>query len=241
MAKSKVKWNGNTEDGRTTSVVWGSNPFTWSDVALAVEIAEVIDGANDTFGIRAGSVPPSTLTVGGEISASGGFLGGTVGSQTTGSYDFPGAIMGYTNIGANSSHGTYTLTTSLAVPNDAMNVVFVAPKSGKVEITVQVLHYDNNTGTQTVYMGLSDAASYNTVGAQHEMVVGRQDENGYNLLVNTFGIEGLTAGNTYQYWLGMKMSIGGSGQSIVWGGTSSNRNPDFMMKAIALPSNANFV
>ena len=44
MAKSKVKWNGNTEDGRTTSVVWGSNPFTWSDVALAVEIAEVIDG-----------------------------------------------------------------------------------------------------------------------------------------------------------------------------------------------------
>ena len=73
------------------------------------------------------------------------------------------------------------------------------------------------------------------------MVVGRQDENGYNLLVNTFGIEGLTAGNTYQYWLGMKMSIGGSGQSIVWGGTSSNRNPDFMMKAIALPSNANFV
>ena len=48
MAKSKVKWNGNTEDGRTTSVVWGSNPFTWSDVALAVEIAEVIDGTGYT-------------------------------------------------------------------------------------------------------------------------------------------------------------------------------------------------
>ena len=44
MAKSKVKWNGNTEDGRTTSVVWGSNPFTWSDVTLAAEVAEVIDG-----------------------------------------------------------------------------------------------------------------------------------------------------------------------------------------------------
>ena len=61
------------------------------------------------------------------------------------------------------------------------------------------------------------------------------------MLVNTFGIEGLTAGTTYKYWLGMKMSIGGAGQSIVWGGTSSNRNPDFIMKAIALPSNANFV
>ena len=44
MAKSKVKWNGTTEDGRTTSVVWGNNPFTWGDVALAIEVADVIDG-----------------------------------------------------------------------------------------------------------------------------------------------------------------------------------------------------
>ena len=44
MAKSKVKWNGTTEDGRSTSVVWGSNPFTWDDVALAIEVADVIDG-----------------------------------------------------------------------------------------------------------------------------------------------------------------------------------------------------
>ena len=32
MANSKVRWNGTTEDGRTTSVVWGSNSFTWGDV-----------------------------------------------------------------------------------------------------------------------------------------------------------------------------------------------------------------
>ena len=44
MAKSKVKWNGTTEDGCTTSVVWGNNPFTWGDVALAIEVADVIDG-----------------------------------------------------------------------------------------------------------------------------------------------------------------------------------------------------
>ena len=44
MAKSKIKWNGTTEDGRTTSVVWGNNPFTWGDVALAIEVADVIDG-----------------------------------------------------------------------------------------------------------------------------------------------------------------------------------------------------
>ena len=44
MSKSKIKWNGNTEDGRTTSIEWNDNPYTWGDVALAAEIAEVIDG-----------------------------------------------------------------------------------------------------------------------------------------------------------------------------------------------------
>tara|TARA_B100000073_G_C23643629_1_gene537647 strand:+ start:105 stop:455 length:351 start_codon:yes stop_codon:yes gene_type:complete len=44
MATSKIKWNGNTVDGRTTSVQWNDNPFTWGDVALAIEVADVIDG-----------------------------------------------------------------------------------------------------------------------------------------------------------------------------------------------------
>jgi len=41
MTNSKVKWNGTTEDGRTTSVVWGSNDFTWGDIQL---IQEIVDG-----------------------------------------------------------------------------------------------------------------------------------------------------------------------------------------------------
>ena len=48
MSKSKVRWNATTEDGRTTSVQWNDNPFTWGDVSLAVEIAEVIDGVGYT-------------------------------------------------------------------------------------------------------------------------------------------------------------------------------------------------
>ena len=44
MANAKVRWNGTTEDGRTTSVQWNDNPFTWGDVTLAAEIADVIDG-----------------------------------------------------------------------------------------------------------------------------------------------------------------------------------------------------
>ena len=50
MANSKVRWNGTTEDGRSVSTIWGNNPFTWGDVSLAVEIAEVIvdDGVGYT-------------------------------------------------------------------------------------------------------------------------------------------------------------------------------------------------
>ena len=48
MANSKVRWGGTTEDGRDVSTIWGNNPFTWGDVSLAVEIAEVIDGVGYT-------------------------------------------------------------------------------------------------------------------------------------------------------------------------------------------------
>ena len=49
MAKSKVNWSGITEDGRTTSVQWGDNPFTWGDVALAVEVADVIKKGGSSY------------------------------------------------------------------------------------------------------------------------------------------------------------------------------------------------
>tara|TARA_B100001250_G_scaffold407520_1_gene428413 strand:- start:601 stop:954 length:354 start_codon:yes stop_codon:yes gene_type:complete len=48
MANSKIKWNGNTVDGRTTSIAWNDNPYTWGDVALAIEIADVIDDGKGT-------------------------------------------------------------------------------------------------------------------------------------------------------------------------------------------------
>ena len=44
MSSSKVRWGGTTEDGRSVSTIWGNNPFTWSDVSLAVEIDEIING-----------------------------------------------------------------------------------------------------------------------------------------------------------------------------------------------------
>ena len=49
MSKSKVRWNGTTEDGRNVSTIWGNNSFTWSDVALAVEVADVLKKAGSSY------------------------------------------------------------------------------------------------------------------------------------------------------------------------------------------------
>ena len=54
MAKSKLRWGGTTVDGRNIQSItgvsskWSNNSFTWSDVALAVEIADAIDGVGYT-------------------------------------------------------------------------------------------------------------------------------------------------------------------------------------------------
>ena len=196
--------------------------------------------SNDRVGIGT-DTPPEKLTVQGNISASGGFLGGTVGSQTTGSYDFPGAIMGYTNIGSNSGHAAYTITTSYAVPDSEMNVVFVVPKSGKIEIMVQVQVVDTSFSANTINCALSDAASYNTVGAQHEVSAFAQDETGTDVKTIRWSISGLVAGATLQYWFAIKANLGSSAQTLQWGGSGTGRFPDFIMKVTALPSNAVFL
>ena len=184
------------------------------------------------------------ITASGEISASStitsqtGFVGQV---QATGSYDFPGAIMGYTDIGSNSGHAAYTITTSFAVPDSEMNVVFVVPKSGKIEIMVQVQVKDNSTSGNTITCGLSDDASYSSIGAQHEVASFFQDETGTDVKTIRWSIEGLNPGSTLQYWFAVKASLGSTSQTLQWGGNSANRFPDFIMKATALPSNAVFL
>ena len=184
--------------------------------------------------------PSSHITASGNISSSGTITGnelkgGT--TQNTGSYDFPGAIMGYNVQGLNATHASYTLTTSFAVPDEGMHVVFVAPKSGIVEIEVQIyLDMGSSAGT-FIYFGLSDAASYSAVQSYYEQVIANPDENDDLAITHKWVVSGLTAGNTYKYWLGAKTLSTTGTPKLSWGGSSSQRFTDFIMKATALPSN----
>ena len=186
------------------------------------------------------AVANQELTVIGEVSASStiasntGFVGHI---QATGSYDFPGAIMGYNVQGLNVTHASYTLTTSYAVPDAGMHVVFVAPKSGIVEIEVQFkLDMGFSAGT-IFYLALSDADSYNSVASYYEQSVCDPDENDDVAICHKWVVPSLTAGTTYQYWMGAKVSSTSGTPKLQWGGNASNRNTDFIMKATALPSN----
>tara|TARA_Y100000310_G_C20554174_1_gene749672 strand:+ start:446 stop:1195 length:750 start_codon:yes stop_codon:yes gene_type:complete len=145
---------------------------------------------------------------------------------------FAGMILGYRMIGEDTSHASYTLTTSFVVPDSNMTVRFVAPPSGAVEIMVQVF-CNTNTSNRIVYFGLSDNATYNTLGAGYEQIAYYPDESDDNVVQHYWAVTGLTAGDTYNYWLGAKIS--GTTGYLAWGGTGTGRYCDFIMKATALP------
>tara|TARA_Y100000593_G_scaffold64536_1_gene119101 strand:+ start:223 stop:1689 length:1467 start_codon:yes stop_codon:yes gene_type:complete len=145
---------------------------------------------------------------------------------------YAGTIIGYTSIGEDSSHAAYTLTTSYAVPDSDMNVSFVAPPSGKVELMVQV-HVNSSTSGRYKYFGLSDNATYNSIGVQYEQVVSLDDETDDQVRQVYWTITGLTAGTTYKYWFGAKSNL--TTAYLNWGGNSTGRYCDFIMKVVALP------
>jgi len=144
--------------------------------------------------------------------------------------------MGYNVQGLNVGHASYSLTTSFAVPDAGFHVVFVAPKSGIVEIEIQILYNGGSVG-QTLLLGLSDNASYNTVADYYEQTVADADEADDYEIHHKWVVPSLTPGDTYQYWLGARVLNVFGTPTFNYGGSGTGRFPDFIMKATALPSN----
>ena len=46
--KEKITWEGATVSGKRDDIIWGNNIYTWDDVTLLVEIAEVVAGGVQT-------------------------------------------------------------------------------------------------------------------------------------------------------------------------------------------------
>ena len=158
-------------------------------------------------------------------------------TQNTGSYDFPGAIVGYNVQGLNVDYASYNLTLSLAVPDAGLNVCFVAPNSGIVEIEVQIYADGGTSGLGDLFLSLSDNASFNAVQTYYTQNVLGFPRFDHMNVVHKWIVPSLTPGTTYKYWLGAKTTNTSGTPFLAWGGTNALGRADFVMKATALPSN----
>ena len=153
---------------------------------------------------------------------------------------YAGMILGYTDIGLNETRVDLSLTTSYVVPTDEHSVAFTAPPSGNVEISMQVAFNSGGSGAGDLYAGLSSAnatSGYSVLQDYHEEeLVDQSGRYGWDTVVNSWTLTGLTAGTSYEYWVGFKSTSTTGTPTIEYGGEDTGHNPDFIMKATALPN-----
>jgi len=149
---------------------------------------------------------------------------------------YAGMILGYRCIGEDAAPVVYTLTTSMVTIHADATVRFIAPPSGNVEVNFQAHYYGGNGATVT--LGISDNATYSALSApsaQYEKVsfdVSRFDD---AILNQNWVITGLTANDTYNYWIGAKTSSTSGSPTIKYGGDSAGENVPLIIKVTALP------
>ena len=126
------------------------------------------------------------------------------------------------------------------VPTDEFSVSFVAPPSGNVEIMISVCFNSGSSGAGDLYAGLSTTnatSGYTQLADFHEEeLIDQSGRWGRDTIQNYWTLTGLTAGTSYEYWVGFKSSSVVGAPIIEYGGNGSNFNPDFIMKATALPA-----
>tara|TARA_Y100000593_G_C4321038_1_gene343765 strand:- start:2109 stop:3254 length:1146 start_codon:yes stop_codon:yes gene_type:complete len=159
-------------------------------------------------------------------------VGGTVKEFSPADSAYAGMILGYTSVGVGVTTATYAVTNAWAVVNTHFRIEFVAPPSGKVEISCTV--FDDPAGARPLYLGLSDNTTYNRVSANYENHVLSPDGTEEQQISHSWTVTGLTAGTQYTYYLGAKSSHN-SFHVLKWGGGADEYGP-FIFKATALPA-----
>ena len=91
---------------------------------------------------------------------------GTEFSATDSAY--AGMALGYTYLQPSGSGVSHALQTSFTVEDSTHQISFVVPPSGNVEIEATAFFDRTSTSDVTIYAGLSDNATYNSVGVGHE-------------------------------------------------------------------------
>ena len=174
-------------------------------------------------------------------SATGYFIAKKAGTEfSVANSSYAGMILGYTTDGIDIASDSKTLSTSMTTTDANHNVSFIAPPSGVVEIFISIYC---DFSRRTVVLGLSDNATYaaidfpNSADTTNEHLVAfPPSASGDRIINHRWVVTGLTAGDTYKWWLGARSSHN-LANTLRWGGVSvSGEYSPFIMKATALPT-----
>ena len=241
-----------------TNVKLGTGSEEWLSLSKSGSTFQLNENGgastDDYLRVRCGSNGASTITthdsasdgadlsmsIDGDISLdsnTGNYIHKNNGTEfSIASSSYAGMILGYRCIGEDATPVTYTLTTSMVTIHADATVRFIAPPSGKIELNFQAHYYGGNGSTLT--LGISDNATYSAISgpsAQYEKVcwdVSRFDD---AIINQSWVFTGLTAGDTYNYWVGAKTSSTSGTPTIKYGGDSAGENVPLIIKVTALP------
>ena len=156
---------------------------------------------------------------------------------------YAGMMLGYTRIQNNSTtsgdggiYPTATMTVLQTAQGTDIGVTFVVPPSGNVEIIFSGSWYGSS---RTLELALSDNASFNEINETHTYDAGLQssDETDRNMVVASWAVSGLTAGDSLTYYIAAAETVSGT-SSFDHGRmrTTGTHYPPIIVKAIALPA-----
>ena len=175
-------------------------------------------------------------------SSDGNFIAKKAGTEFSSSNSaYAGMILGYTYLQPSATNwSAFILQTSFTVEDATHQIRFIVPPSGKVEIEATGMFNRYSTSDVTIYAGLSDNSTYNSLGATYEYDANTplaDDESNDELITFKWCVTGLTAGTDTTYYIGLKSSDSSAVQ-LVYGYRSTHglAKPPFIIKSTALPA-----
>ena len=215
-------------------------------------VEEFNSGAGDIFSFYSGGDKMLSLDeandkiiMGATNWVAGTVSGGTVTEFSAANSAYAGMILGYTRLqGDLTNANAYEIQDTMTVEDSTHQITFKTPPSEKVEIETTCLIDVSSTDTE-VNIGLSDNATYNSIGEQFEYdtqgIIYSDDELDDHIVVCKFVLEAAqlaSVGSSNTFYIGFSTSGSTKTAYLRYGvrATHNAGNHPFIIKATALPA-----
>ncbi len=228
MTLSEIKKNlKNFFQGKLKNIVSLADDSTLESNLKVLKVGEKNTGIElSEDSVKINTLDTNTLTIKGNNALSG---------------IIDGQILGYTYLQPSAtSISIHTLQTSFTVEDSTHQITFTVPPSGKIEIEATGFFNRYSTSDVTIYAGLSDNSTYNSLGATYEYDYSghlSDDESDDEIITFKWCITDLTPNTDITYYIGLKSSDASAVQLLYgYRTTHGLAHHPFIIKATALPT-----